>query len=120
MWTVGGCERLDARRVGWHDRLMESLILQRMRIDRTRTWGRVLLIGGALWLVLSGLLIAADPSDISGFAFLGLTIGWIVVGFRQLAKHRAAVAAFETEHGADAGTQQPVRMPSRARGRSES
>lgn len=99
---------------------MESLILQRMRIDRTRTWGRFLLIGGALWLVLSGLLIAADPSDISGFAFLGLTIGWIVVGSRQLARHRAAVAAFETEHGADAGTQQPVRMPRRPRGRSES
>lgn len=99
---------------------MESLILQRMRIDRTRTWGRFLLIGGAFWLVLSVLLIAADPSDISGFAFLGLTIGWMAMRFRQLAKHRAAVAASETEHGADAGTQQPVRIPSRVRGRSES
>ncbi len=98
---------------------MESLILQRMAIDRMRTHGRFLLCGGMVWSAPAALTLADDPARFSGWGFACFSIGWILVGLRQLAKHRAAVAAFETEHGADAGTQQPVQVPRRARGRSD-
>lgn len=92
---------------------MEPLILQRMAIDRMRTHGRFLLFGGTVWSAPTALTLAEDASRVSGWGFLGLTIGWVAVGIRQLAKHRTAVTAFEAEHGVDAGKQEPVRVPPR-------
>lgn len=92
---------------------MESLILQRMGIDRMRTQARFLLFGGMVWSVPTALALADDPARLSGWGFALFSMGWIVAGIRQLAKYRAAVDTFEAEHGADAGKQEPVRMPRR-------
>ncbi|MCM3696922.1 hypothetical protein [Microbacterium oleivorans] len=61
----------------------------------------------------SALTLANEPARLSGWGFACFSMGWIIVGIRQLAKHRAAVGVFEAEHGADAGKQEPVRMPRR-------
>lgn len=96
---------------------MESLILQRMRIDRTRAQGRWMLAIGVAWFVLSVFSIIDDPARLSGWGFAGVAAGWIVVGTRNLRKYSAQVSAFEREHGANAGKQEPIQMPRRARTR---
>ena len=94
---------------------MESLILQRLRIDRTRALGRWMLVSGIAWFVLSVLMIVDDPASLSGWAFAGLFVGWVIVGTRYLRKYRAEVSAFEQKHGPDAGKQEPIQVPRRER-----
>ena len=96
---------------------MESLILQRMRIDRTRAQGRWMLVIGIVWFALSVFSIIDDPARLSGWGFAGVAAGWVVVGARHVRKYRSQVSAFEQEHGPEAGKQEPVQMPRRDRTR---
>lgn len=85
---------------------MSSLIQQRMSIDRQRTQGWVLFGFGAVLGALSLIEIAIDH-DVSWFRWAGLVVmaGLALSGLRMRHQSERRRAAFEAEHGANAGKQ---------------
>jgi hypothetical protein len=89
---------------------MTSLVRQRQVMERERIIGTLLMgFAGVYLLFFVALLVDGDglrPTDVfSALLFAGLGI----TGLRQVLKARRDLAAFEAEHGAGAGVQQPIR-----------
>jgi hypothetical protein len=96
-------------RTAWQGSTPPSLIQQRMDIDRVRTRGLVGMWFGtvafAVWLALlvrSGYDVLYVPQVVLSALIIGM-------GVWESRKHKRRLAAFEAEHGTDAGKQDPIR-----------
>jgi hypothetical protein len=95
-------------RTAWQGSTPPSLIQQRMQIDRRRTGGLVPIWVGTAWMALGVARLLAVGVD--AFGILQAIGGAFCVGLGVLAtkRHKRELAAFEAEHGRDAGTQKPI------------
>lgn len=90
-----------------------SLIRQRQDLDSRRFRALFVVVVGVVGIVAQVVGLFGDLDD--GFwlalrwVFIGLLVLFIGMGIRQLRKVRVARVAFESEHGTDAGRQQPIR-----------
>ncbi|WP_203138146.1 hypothetical protein [Microbacterium sp. JZ31] len=87
---------------------MESLIQQRIAVERERISALVLLASAVPLLLLGCVLLAFDPGR--WYSWL-TTAGWVVLCLIAAARYiraRRRIRAFEAAHGKDAGRQRPV------------
>jgi len=88
----------------------ESLIQQRIALERSRLIAASMVVGGALLVIATGASIvlrstAAVPQWFALVAWAAVVIAGIV----RLVTVRRRRIAFEAEHGADAGIQRRLR-----------
>lgn len=87
----------------------KSLIQQRIALDRARLIAIVMLCGGLLLMVGSGVQLIVGLTD-SSFRWLPLIFwtAFVIVAIVRLRRVRRDRLLFESEHGADAGKQRSV------------
>ncbi|MDH6182175.1 hypothetical protein M2152_002357 [Microbacteriaceae bacterium SG_E_30_P1] len=85
----------------------DSLIQQRIAIDRMRIFGAVGTIAGAALLI--GGLASAFSSETPSWWLLPVPLFLLAAGVTRLVIARRTRIEFEAEHGRDAGRQEPVR-----------
>jgi hypothetical protein len=87
---------------------MESLIQQRMAVDRAKNRARITLgiaiLFSATW-VWNGIESGFDPLV---YAMLCFVVLLFILGIRELRRALSAEAAFEAEHGTSAGVQPTI------------
>lgn len=81
--------------------------MQRIALDRRRVFGWIWFGIGVAYLVLSVLLVIAEPSIPTAYRQLAIAIVWVIWGAVMVTLARRALRAFESVHGADAGKQSP-------------
>lgn len=84
---------------------MTSLIQQRHALNRQRLISMWLAIVGTVMAIGDVSLLMSDPTAVWKWILLVVWLGWVAVGIGQFVRYRAAVRAFELEHGVDAGRQ---------------
>jgi high-affinity Fe2+/Pb2+ permease len=85
-----------------------SLVQERLRIQSALKWAAAALAFGALTL-LGAVLFALTGSSMSSLTFTIVQgVVWVGIGFYLMIKARRWRAAFEAEHGPDAGKQEPI------------
>lgn len=88
---------------------MTSLIMQRMAIERKRTFGVWWLIGGGIWVVVAiGQLttfLGSRPwiTSIISLAAVVIALVFVAKGLITLGRYRREIATFTAENGVDAG-----------------
>lgn len=90
--------------------LQQSLTMRRIALNRARTFARIAIVIGVLWVILSVAIVLTSAGNfglhlsqvILGALFLGTGIWRLIDARRQIRR-------FEEENGAGAGEQTPVR-----------
>jgi hypothetical protein len=93
---------------GWQGSAPPSLLQQRMEIDRIRTHGLFGVWGGAVLLTIWLVQLVISGFDALYLIQVVLAGAIICMGLRQIVRHKRTIAAFKTEHGELAGTQNPI------------
>jgi hypothetical protein len=88
---------------------MVSLERQRLRIVGQRGLGITFLVLAGLFLALTTFAIVVVGLRTSFYYFPVMALAFGVIGFRQVRAAHRELAAFEAEHGAGAGVQEPIR-----------
>jgi hypothetical protein len=84
---------------------MVSIVRQRQLIDSQRKWGIAMLVIGIVGMGVAALSLLDGTLPLGAVLFVIL----LVTGVTRIRAAGRALAAFETEHGAGAGVQQPIR-----------
>jgi hypothetical protein len=88
---------------------MTTLIQQRMVLDRQRGRARLQLGLGAFFALLAAIAFGRDADAWVPWGYLVIGVVAGLLAWRQLRAARRAIRAFEAEHGAGAGVQEPLR-----------
>lgn len=86
-----------------------SLTMQRIALERARTFAIVTAVAAAVLLVLALALLFSSDDLVFHLVQLASFIALLVLGVRRLAAAREALREFEDENGPGAGGQKPVR-----------
>jgi hypothetical protein len=85
-----------------------SLIQERLRIQSALKWSAAAVVFGALTL-LGASFFALTGSSMSSLTFTIVQgVVWVGIGLYLTIRARRWRAAFEAEHGPDAGKQEPI------------
>lgn len=85
-----------------------SLAMQRIAINRGRTFAVAAIVIGVLWVALAVALLYSKGSLAIHLAQLILGLAFLVLGVRRLMNARKELRRFEDENGVGAGDQKPV------------
>ncbi|MCR2791802.1 hypothetical protein NQ156_01850 [Microbacterium sp. zg.Y625] len=85
-----------------------SLKQQRLQIEAKRSTGVLFCVLGAIMAAVSLWVLLGDPQNIGGWLSAVTPLILIPLGVFNLVTYRRELAAFEAEHGEDAGRQDPV------------
>jgi hypothetical protein len=84
---------------------MTSLIQQRFALDRRRVFAVWTVSSAAILSAFSVVVLAGEPTSVWRWIASAVWFSWLVVGIVRLRSSRAALRAFESEHGPGAGCQ---------------
>lgn len=87
---------------------MESLIQQRIAIERERSSALVLISLAVPLLLICGVLLAVDVGRWSSWLTTAANAVLSAVAVTRLLRARRTIREFEATHGRDAGRQPPV------------
>jgi Flp pilus assembly protein TadB len=96
-------------RTAWQGSTPPSLIQQRMDIDRGRTRSLTMIWFGAALVLLGTVRLLGSSTEVLAFLQTAVAIVLVGAGAFRLKRTNQELAAFEAEHGKDAGKQDPIR-----------